>query len=115
MCSKFSYEKKIRHRVECAFSDISDFCDASRSHALTMWHHPKLYSYFMDRYVNLDDYFRGIVFKNTDCYWQILGDLSFARDLIKRDNIHIGLVPYLEALLDDLLEMKVVDIYDLLS
>jgi hypothetical protein len=106
MSSKFSCEKKIRQRVECAFSDISDFCEASRSHALTMWEHPKLFSYFTDRYLDVEQYFSGAVFRNDDCYWQILSDISFARDLIRKDNIHVGLVPHLEALLDDLVEMK---------
>lgn len=103
---KFCYQKKVRQRTERLFFDVYDFCAASRFCNLTMGQHPRLFSYFEDRHINISDFFDGVVFKNEDAYWQILSDIAFARDIIKRDNLHIGLIPYLEALIDDLTEMK---------
>lgn len=103
---RMCYQKKIRQRVERIFFDVYDFCLASRFCGLTMEQYPRLFDYFEDRHINISDYFEGIVFKNENCYWQILSDVAFARDIIKRDNLHGGLVPYLEALLDELVEME---------
>jgi len=106
MSFKFCYQKKIRQRTERIFSDVYDFCEASRFCNLTMGQHPKLFFHFEDRYASIADYFDGVTFKNDNCYWQVLSDVSFARDIIRRDNLHIGLIPYLEMLIDDLVEMK---------
>lgn len=103
---KFCYQRKIRQRTERIFSDVYDFCEASRFCNLTIGQNPKLFSYFEERYINITDYFDGVTFKNEDCYYQILSDVAYARDIIKRDNLHVGLIPYLEKLLDDLVEMK---------
>ena len=110
MTFKTCYQKKIRQRTEGIFFDIYDFSMASRFCNLTMGQHPKLFSFFEDRYLNISGFFYGVTFKNDDCYWQILSDIFFARDIIKRDNLHIGLIPYLEALIDDLVEMKKDDV-----
>lgn len=103
---KTCYQKKIRQRTERLFFDVYDFCIASRFCKLTIHEYPKIFSYFEDRHVNISDFFEGVVFKNEDCYWQIMSDVAYARDLIKRDNLHIGLVPCLEALIEDLVEMN---------
>ena len=110
MSFKNCYQKKIRYRTEGIFFDIYDFCMASRFCNLTMGQYPKVFSYFEDRHINISDFFNGVTFKNDDCYYQILADIAYARDLIKRDNLHVGLVPYLETLIEDLVEMKKDDI-----
>ncbi|MGU3402398.1 hypothetical protein [Methylobacterium brachiatum] len=103
---KFCYQKKIRQRIERVFFDVYDFCLASRFCNLTMKQYPGLFSYFEDRHINISDFFEGVVFRSEDCYWQALSDVAFARDIIKRDNLHVSLIPCLEALLDDLTKMK---------
>ncbi|WP_152997618.1 hypothetical protein [Methylobacterium sp. GXS13] len=103
---KFCYQKRIRQRTERILSDVYDFCEASRFCNLTMKQYPRLFLHFEDRHINISEFFEGVVFKNEDCYWLILSDIAFARDIIIRDNLHTGLVVYLEALLNDLVEMR---------
>lgn len=101
----FCYKKRIRHRVESLFADIYDFCEASRFCNLTMKRHPKLYIQFEDNYLNVDTFFNGATFKNENIVWQVYSDIKFARDIITRDNIHIGLIPFLEMMIHDLEEL----------